>query len=511
MVSRPRNTDDLKLARARKAALLRSICVDSFADFVQHLWPVMEPTRALVPSVAIDGICAALQAVGDGRIKRLGIACPPGVSKSKAGAVAFPAWLALKTDGRERIMCGSYSNGFAERDATFCRDLIQSDAYRELVGDRWEIRQDANRIGDFWFTTGGRRMIVSPDGRSMGERCTTQIIDDALSSRDAYSDAAKRDALRWVSVMLPSRLEDQDRDRRVLIGQRLALDDPMKWAIDRGWKILVLAAIRGEDDPPGELYDDVGKLVWRDPRRPGEPLSTLLGLSALEGLRRDMGSSAFAAQYLQRPADDSTSLIRRSWWRFYRPTQLPEEAVGRTPRPAGCDEASAVVELPEHFERITIAVDLTFGSPTGDYADVTAWGAHGAGRYLVDKWRARAGFETSCVEIERIKQRWPSAKVLIEKAANGAATIETLSKRITGVVAQKPIGKKAQRLAAVAPTVESGCCYLPLGASWLGDFVEELAGATNHDDQCDTTAYALIDLNVRAASVGIGGWTGARA
>src|SRR5439155_6253761 len=56
----------------------------------------------------------------------------------------------------------------------------------------------------------------------------------------------------------------------------------------------------------------------------------------------------------------------------------------------------------------------------------------------------------------------------------------------------------SQRLGAVAPTIESGCCYLPLGAPWLDDFIEEMSGATKHDDQMDTTAYALIDLNVKA-------------
>jgi predicted phage terminase large subunit-like protein len=472
------NTDDLKLARARKLALMRSICVESFADFMRLMWPVMEPTRALVPSVALDGICAALQAVGDGRIKRLGIACPPGVSKSKAGAVGFPAWLELKTDGRERVMCGSYSHGFAERDATFCRDLIQSDLYRAIVGDRWEIRSDANRIGDYWFTGGGRRMVVSPDGRSMGERCTVQIVDDALSSRDAYSEASKRDALRWVSVMLPSRLEDQGNDRRVLIGQRLAHNDPMRWAIDRGWKILDLPAVLSETDQPCVLLDDAGALVWRDPRKPGEPLSTLLSVGALTQLKIDMGSAAFSAQYLQRPYDEDAAFFRRAWFgRRYQNTPQTDREV--------------------------IALDASYkAGDSSDFAVIQAWGAVDDDRFLLEQWRRQAGFVDTLAALRGFRDRHPAARVLVEAAANGHAVIDQLERELgRGVVEPVPTtGGKAAKWAAASPICERGAVVLPENAPWLDDWLEEVTRvpSADHDDQADAMSIALLALDDRS-------------
>ena len=217
---------------------------------------------------------------------------------------------------------------------------------------------------------------------------------------------------------------------------------------------------------------------------------SLLGVEALARLKLELGSNAFAAQYLQRPADDSASLIKRGWWRFYRPEHVRPDAQ----RPAGCDDATTAIDLPETFERITIGVDLTFGSTTGDFAVAQAWGASAGRRFLLAQWRARAGFEVSLKEILKLATTYPTAKILIEKAANGAAVIETLQKAIPGVVAVKPIGKKEARIGSIAPAVESGACYLPLGAPWLGDFVEELAGATAHDDQADAAAYAFSDL-----------------
>lgn len=465
-------------------------CSESFLEFMTAAWSTIEPTRALLPSVALVAICMALQAVAEGRIKRLAIACPPGVSKSLAGAVGFPAWLLLRTNGTARIMVGSYSWSFAERDSRRCRDLIGSDWYRSLVADAWTIRDDADTRSDYSTTTGGRRLIASVGGKALGERATFQIVDDALSGADVHSRAAKDEASRWLSEVLPSRLEDPLNDPRVVIGQRLDIDDPIATCLAQNWTLLNLPAVMAEDDVPCVLLDDRGLEVWRDTRSIGQPLISLLGHEALARLKLELGSTPFAAQYGQRPADDGAAVIKRAWWRFHRAPHVSD----RSPRPAGCDETTPSVATPETFDRVVITADLTFGSMTGDYAVAQAWGAKGGARYLLEQWRERAGFEASRSAIARLAARYPGAKIVIEKAANGAAVIETLSAAVPGVVAVKPIGNKQQRLSAAAPAVESGSCYLPLGAAWLGEFVEELAGATKHDDSMDAAAYAIRAL-----------------
>lgn len=502
----PQPSIDLPRARRHRLEILRSVVSESVAAYLKYVWPVIDPTRALLPSVALDGMCAAGQAVAEGRIKRLAVSTCPGTSKSIFWGIAYPSWLFLRYGGRPRIMVGSYSWDFATRDSRRCRDLVVSPQYEELTANAWDLRPDANRDDDWWTTSGGRRMIVSVGGKALGERCTFQLIDDALSGADIHSKTAKTEATRWVNEVLPSRMEDPDNDPRIMIGQRLAVDDPIAEAVRQGWKYLYLPAVLGEDEEPCTLYDDAGELVWKDERKPGEPIVSLLGPEALARLRLELGSTAFTAQYLQKPADDSASIIRRTWWRFYRTGGriLPKSGAwvadgeGRDdlPRPAGCDEETPTIDKPDHFDRTTMAVDLTFGSITGDYADIKVWSALGPDRFLVGHWRKRTGFEESLAAIEELDGVFPGCKKLIEKAANGAATIEMARKRIPGIIAQMPIGKKPQRLSAIAPTVEAGNAYLPLGASWLPDFIEELAGATKHDDQCDTTSYAIIDLNV---------------
>ena len=483
---------DIGEVRRHRLDLLRSVCTESFADFARHAWPVMEPTRAWLPSHAANGVCAALQAVADGRIKRLAISLPPGVGKSLFGAVAFPAWLLLRTLGSARIMVGSYSWSFATRDSGRCRDLVVSDWYQGLVDGAWAVREDANHKDDWWTNVTGRRLISSVGGKSTGERCTWQIMDDALSAADVLSNPAKAEAIRWVMEVLPSRLEDQRVDPRVLIGQRLDVDDPIAAALKRHWKYLCLPAVLGPDDAPCVLYDDNGVEVWRDTRAVGEPLIEILDVPSLDRLRVDLGSTTFNTQYLQKPSDDSAAVFRRTWWRFYRPAaNVPADS----PRPAGCDTAMPAVEMPPHFDRIVITADLTFGSVDGDYAVAQAWGSVGPDRYLLAQWRQRAGFEVSLLALVALARRYPMAKVCIEKAAHGVAVLEQIRQVIPGVVAIPPKGKKEQRHAAAAPTCESGNCFLPLGVAWLGDFVEEHAGATKHDDQLDTTSYAIAELN----------------
>ena len=60
--------------------------------FVEAAWPSMDPTEYM-PNWAVEGLCLHLQAVAEGRIKRLIINFPPRCSKTLVTSVAFPAWI----------------------------------------------------------------------------------------------------------------------------------------------------------------------------------------------------------------------------------------------------------------------------------------------------------------------------------------------------------------------------------------------------------------------------------
>lgn len=479
----------------------------SFRMFWDLFWPLIEPTREQLPSVAVDGITTALQAVADGRIRRLAIECPPGVGKSKIGPVAFPAWMLLRTHGRARVMAGSYTQPFAERDSMFCRDIIQSPEYQDLVDGEWDLREDANSKNDFHTTAAGRRLIASITGKATGERCTVQLLDDVLNAIDAGSPAKKKEARRWVNDVLPSRLEDQRSDARVIIGQPLAVDDPIADVLRKGWKHLRLPVVRREDEEPCVLVDDRGVEVWRDTREIGEPLLALLDATGIANLRMDISAAAYSTQYELRRGDDSSATFKRTWWRWYYARSADADA----PRPAHTDTTLPSVPMPAAFGRVVVTADLTFGSLTGDYASVQAWGESGPDIYLLKARRGRAGFDTSLGWILEFANQFPGAVVGIEKAANGHGVIEKAKRIIRGVKELKPWGKKTQRHAAATPTAKDGNCYLPLGAVFeevdeegtvemidASEFVEELAGAGAHDDQMDAASYAILEMELRS-------------
>lgn len=451
------------------------LCRRSFADFVRTFWPAVEPTRALLPSVAVDAICAVLQEAGE-RGGRWAISCPPGVSKSLLASVMFPAWLLLRTGGQARIMGGSYSWDFATRDARRCRDLIQSPKYRALVGTSWALRDDANSVSDYQTTSGGRRLVTSVEGKATGERVNVQVLDDVLNATDIYSAAARKQAIRWVQEVLPSRLDDPERATRVLIGQRLHPQDPLSVAAEQGWHHLVLPALATEE--PHELRRADGSLIWRDPRQPGEPLFALLGTDALSRLKADMGSATFSAQYQQKPHDEESAMFKRSWF----------ERTWRT--------------LPERFDQTVIALDATFKEAKGsDFAVVSVWGALGADRYLIDQWRKRAGFSETLTALRAMQARHPMAKVLVEAAANGHAILEQLQREVPGVFPVKPDGGKVARAASITAICESGAVVLPENAPWREAWVEEVCTfpGGKHDDQLDAAVYALRALQQSAA------------
>jgi len=497
--------------RLAEAELLKR----SFRRFWDRFWHLIEPTRDQMPSVAVDGITAALQAVADGRIKRLIIETPPGVGKSKLGPVTFPAWMLLRTGGRARIMAGSYAAGFASRDSMFCRDLVESREYREFVNGEWELRDDANSKDD-WMTTApgdrqprGRRLTTSITGKATGERCTIQIIDDVLNAIDSTSPAKKKEAKRWVNEVLPSRLEDQANDARIVIGQPLAVDDPIADLIRKGWPRLRLPVIRRADEEPCILLDDRGVEIWRDPREVGEPLLALLGDEGIKALKKDITPGAFKVQYELRRGDEADARFKRANWNWYYQSSQHMNA----DRPAGADTERKAVPMPAWFSRVVITADLKFEANVGDYASVQAWGESGPDLYLLKSRRGRVGYDSSVEWIDDFAKIYPGAEVAIEKAANGFAVLQTTRKTIRNVKGLKPWGKKAQRHAAATPHQKNGHCYLPLGAVFeeiddegtvelvdATEFLEELAGATQFDDQMDAASYALIEL------AGIGGY-----
>ena len=66
---------------------------------------------------------------------------------------------------------------------------------------------------------------------------------------------------------------------------------------------------------------------------------------------------------------------------------------------------------------------------------------------------------------------------------------------ISGIIAVKPEGDKASRMAVASAKFEAGQVFLPGTGAWLPDLEAELFAfpGGRHDDQCDSISQALCD------------------
>ena len=91
---------------------------------------------------------------------------------------------------------------------------------------------------------------------------------------------------------------------------------------------------------------------------------------------------------------------------------------------------------------------------------------------------------------------YPGARAaLIEDKANGSAIINVLQQEMF-CIPVNPRGGKVARMNSISAAIESGHVYLPIGAPWVNDFVDQCAAFPNaaHDDMVVSMSQALSYL-----------------
>ena len=122
------------------------------------------------------------------------------------------------------------------------------------------------------------------------------------------------------------------------------------------------------------------------------------------------------------------------------------------------------------------------------------WAPDGDRFYLLDQWRERAScsdFRSAFLDVCR-KHRPNIA--LIEDTGYGPSLIDKPPAFgwLTIVACTPNSRSKRERLAAHHKAIRAGCIYLPEGADWTDDYVEEfLTFPANCTDQVDATVQFL--------------------
>lgn len=266
----------------------------SLLAFVKHMWPVIEPSRDFVTGWVVEAICDHLEAVTNGHIRRLLINVPPGFTKSTLVGVMWPAWeWGPRNMPSNRYICASYSEHLTVRDNMRCKNIVMSDRYQRLWGDRFEIASDLMSKIKFGNTATGWKLATSVGGVGVGERGDRFIIDDPHNTMEMESEASRRNTEMWFTEVVPDRLNNQQTSAIVVIMQRLHEDDVSGIAISRNM---------GYDHLMIPMRHDIGRhcitrLGWEDCRTEDGELAwpERFPDQTVDELERDKGPYAFCS------------------------------------------------------------------------------------------------------------------------------------------------------------------------------------------------------------------------
>jgi predicted phage terminase large subunit-like protein len=462
----------MQLTEADLDAAERELCRRSLAAFARRAWKVLEPVAPLKWGWALDAICMHLEAVTDGRIKRLLMNVPPGSMKSLLTGVIWPAWEWGPRDMAEMRYVGTaHEETLAIRDSRRCRDLIKSEWYQHL----WplQLASDLDGKREFGNTRKGVRQARAFTSMT-GVRGDRIILDDPISADNANSDPKLEAARVAFTETLPTRVNNDD-SAIIVIMQRLNEKDVSGVIKEMGLDYVHLC-IPMRFDPKRRCTTSIG---WTDPRtEEGELMfPERFSEDAVRALEKTLGSYGTAGQLQQAPAPRGGGIIKTAWFGYY--TAVPA------------------------IQWCNVYIDTA--QKTGqenDYSVMELWGRTVDGRaVLLDlvrgKWespellaRARAFWIK-----HRASQRKPRA-MKVEDKVSGTGLIQTLRREGIPVIAKQRDRDKISRGRDAAPFVESGNVLLPADAEWLSDFLAECesfpAGA--HDDQLDPMFDAIEDV-----------------
>ena len=472
-------------AAARRQTLLLGRVIDaevrdrcsSLYGFIREAWPVLEPSTPFVGGWVLEALCDHLEAVTDGRVLRLLVTIPPGMMKSLAVSVFWPAWeWGPRSKPGLRYLTTSFSEANVTRDAVKMRRLVTSDWYARLWGDQVILTGDQNAKLRFENTRSGVR-----EGRSFGSttgaRADRVIIDDPHSVDTAESDAGREAAVTTFKEAIVDRLNNPSASAIVVIMQRLHERDVAGAILagDMGYEHLNLPMAF---EPDRRCRTNIG---FVDPRsEDGELLfPKRFPADTVEALKRDKGPYAWASQYQQRPAPRDGGMFKPEWF----------------------DVVAAVPDGCTFVRAWDLAASVASAGRNPDWTVGLKMAKCRQGIFYIQH---AARIRGTPMEVQRLildmaagDGRPTRIELPQDPGQAGKAQAGALIRALAGysVRATPVTGSKTTRAEPAAVQAQAGNVKLVSG-SWNTAFLDELAvfpsGA--HDDQVDAFADALNAL-----------------
>ena len=451
-----------RAAEPRAPQSLRAFIAEAYPRYGFHRWAEL--------------LIELLQQVADGQLSRLIVTCPPRLGKSLLVSKLFPAYF-LQRYPQLFAAIASYSAELAYAHSREARHFYRVTGHL--------LARDSSAVGNWLTRQRGGCIAAGVDGPFTGKGYSLGIIDDPYKGPgDAASPALRQKLIDWLrsvwltraepaAVLGPDGREHPNLSAQVIVLTRWDHQDVVAWLLEQElgeapqhWTVLDLPAIA---DPPMERpqLPPTCTLI-PDWRQPGEALCPeRFPLPELVKIRARLGAYWWAALYQQRPSPASGSIFLREWIRPPLPRDPGVASGGRQ----------------HSYALLALSCDLSFkGEAESDYcgfclAGLLAPTARNAIPRSGDSeapipqtaleievlWAARHRFGLpevirfllSCLQALEQQGLRPNA-VLIEDAANGPAVLQTLRRRVPGMLPITAKGSKETRAHAVAPLVEAG-------------------------------------------------------
>lgn len=419
------------------------------------------------------------------------IQMPPQHGKSQSVTETLPSFYLGKWPDK-RVIEVSYGDDLARRFGRRNKQKIEEFG-KYLFG----IELDKTRKSDTDFEIEGHSGSMISRGIMAG--ITGQpgdliVMDDPIKNRQEADSEVYRARLweEWQSS-IKTRLSADG--KVILILTRWHEDDLAGRIIanENGVKVINIPCEAEENDPLGRergeaLFPEIGKdIKWLQAFK-----DSYINDPTLEG----GGLRAWTALFQGRPSAQEGNMIKRHWWRYWKPKEadLPPVTVRL---PDGDFQNIHARDLPDKFDRMLQSWDMTFKDSDGtDFVAGGVWASRGADIFGLDQVYERLDFPSTIRALLALTDKWPKVTTkLVEDKANGPAVIAMLKHQVGGLIAVQPEGSKVARASAVSPLIEAGNVYLPhpLIARWVNEFIEQCAGFPNgvHDDYVDEMSQAL--------------------
>lgn len=429
---------DLELRRRKK----------SFTDWLKmvsphNIWDVPH----------LEYIRHYIQRIVDGESLQVMILAPPRHGKSEQNTVHLAPYYLYKNP-KKHVILGAYSqefaNGFSLRARKLYRECMPNESQKNAVME-WHTDKGGGlkAAGIRGGVTGrGGDLIILDDPIKNEEEAYSKKIRDKVWNEYRYSFFTRKEpGGSIILTMTPWHHDD-------LAGRILNSDDA------KNWIVLKFPAIAEENDI---INRKEGEALW--PWR--FPIDELLKIKSVIG-------DKFNAMYQQNPVIVEGNIIKREWFVIQ-------------------DDK----DWPVRYDFTGQYWDTAHKKgQQNDYSACATLAKYRGRRYLIDMFKARLEFPELKDEVINRARIYKPDFIGIEDKASGQDLIPELSRTDELPVNPEPLpnrGDKIVRVNAITPMLRNDPIYLPKGAHWIDDFLDEIClfPQAPHDDQVDAFTHGM--------------------